>query len=250
VSARARATHYGADLAFIHHEGFGAFARAAGTGLLAPLRAAGIRDGLVIDLGCGSGIWARALLDAGYEVLGVDASRDMLALARRNAPDAHWVCASAFEVELPACDAVTSMGEVLSYLPRGAAQAPPMRPLFRKVFRALRPGGLFAFDLIVRGRAKLDHRSWREGSAWAILHEARELPERRLLERRIVTFRRTGTTWRRSDELHRVRIANPHEVVRDLGAAGFRVSTSRRYGTHSLLPRRLAFFARKPAQAR
>ena len=250
MSARARTSNYGADLAFIHHAGFGAFARDAGTGLLARLKAAGVRDGLVVDLGCGSGIWARTLLEAGYAVLGVDASRDMLALARRNAPGARLVCASAYEVELPACDAVTSMGEVLGYLPRGAAKAPSLRPLFRKVFRALRPGGLFAFDLIVRGRARLDHRSWREGIDWSVQHETRELAQRHLLERRIVTFRRRGAAWRRSDELHRVRIADPAEVERDLRAAGFRVSTSRRYGAHPLLPRRLAFFARKPARAR
>ncbi len=249
MSARARTSDYGADLAFIHHAGFGAFARDAGNGLLARLKTEGIREGFVVDLGCGSGIWARRLLNAGYSVLGIDASRDMLALARRNAPGARLVCASAYEVELPACDAVTSMGEVLGYLPRGAAQAPSLRPLFRKVFRALRPGGLFAFDLIVRGSTKLDHRSWREGADWSILHEARELAQRRLLERRIVTFRRSGAAWRRSDELHRVRIADPAEVAHDLRAAGFRVSTSQRYGTHPLLPRRLAFFARKPARA-
>jgi SAM-dependent methyltransferase len=248
VSARARAADYGADLAFIHHAGFGGFARDAGRGLLARLRAAGIRDGLVVDLGCGSGIWARTLLDHGYSVLGVDASRDMLALARRNAAGARWVCASAYEVELPTCDAVTSMGEVLGYLPHGAAKASSMRPLFREVFRALRPGGLFAFDLLALGRAKLDHRSWREGTDWAILHETRELAARRLLERRIVTFRRSGMAWRRSDELHRVRVADPAAVLRDLRAAGFRVSTSRRYGTHPLLPRRLAFLARKPGR--
>jgi hypothetical protein len=65
---------YGRDLAYAHDAGFGHFARGAAPELLRRLRDAGLDGGLVVDLGCGSGIWARALLDAGFEVLGVDVS--------------------------------------------------------------------------------------------------------------------------------------------------------------------------------
>jgi SAM-dependent methyltransferase len=76
-------SRYAPDLAAIHDAGFGGFARDAAPGLLRRLRRAGIRDGLVVDIGCGSGIWARALTDAGYDVLGVDVSEAMLQIARR-----------------------------------------------------------------------------------------------------------------------------------------------------------------------
>ena len=79
---------YEEDLAYVHHEGFGDYSRGAAPGLLAALRDAGIATGKVIDLGCGSGIWLRALSDAGYAAVGVDQSPAMLELARRHAPKA------------------------------------------------------------------------------------------------------------------------------------------------------------------
>jgi trans-aconitate methyltransferase len=56
---------YREDLAYIHDQGFGDFARKAAPGLLAMLRRGGIRSGLVVDLGCGPGHWARELLRKG-----------------------------------------------------------------------------------------------------------------------------------------------------------------------------------------
>lgn len=247
MTASARKADYGPDLAFVHHAGFGEFARGAARGLLELLRDAGVSAGLVVDLGCGSGIWARELQSAGYSVLGVDTSGAMLALARRTAPGARLKLGSAFDVELPPCDAVTAMGEVLGYLPPGSARPPSYARLFRRLYRALRPGGVLAFDLLVRGRDRpLAYRSWREGDGWAILHEVREHAERSRLERRIVTFCRRGATWRRSEELHRVLVADPSRILRDLRAAGFQARTAPSYGSFPMLDRRRAFIARKP----
>ena len=100
---RRTATAYSSDLAYIHDVGFGDFARSAAQGLLSLLRRSGIRDGLVVDLGCGSGIWARELLRAGYQVLGVDISPAMTALARKNASGAKFVTGSFLDVKLPTC---------------------------------------------------------------------------------------------------------------------------------------------------
>lgn len=45
----------------------------------------GIEDGLVLDLGCGTGTLTRLLADrGGYDMIGVDSSEDMLAVARDN----------------------------------------------------------------------------------------------------------------------------------------------------------------------
>jgi SAM-dependent methyltransferase len=47
-------------------------------GILEILDRNGIHDGLIVDLGCGSGLWARGLVDAGYRVLGIDISEAMI----------------------------------------------------------------------------------------------------------------------------------------------------------------------------
>ena len=45
------------------------------------LKEYGISDGLVLDLGCGTGSMTELLADAGYDMIGVDASEEMLELA-------------------------------------------------------------------------------------------------------------------------------------------------------------------------
>ena len=42
----------------------------------------GVRDGLVLELGCGTGRLTRLLADAGYDMIGVDNAEEMLAVAR------------------------------------------------------------------------------------------------------------------------------------------------------------------------
>lgn len=56
---------YKEDLAFIHDAGFGEFARRSAPGLLDLLKLNGVESGLVIDLGCRSGIWAEILTMSG-----------------------------------------------------------------------------------------------------------------------------------------------------------------------------------------
>jgi SAM-dependent methyltransferase len=157
----AAVTAYGRDLAHSHDTGFGDFARRATLGLLRLLRRSGIRHGLVVDLGCGSGIWARALVDAGYDVLGVDISADMLAIARDRVPEARFEHASLFEAELPGCAAVTSLGECAGYAFDERSGPAALATLFARVHAALQPGGLLVFDLAAPGRERpTPRRSW------------------------------------------------------------------------------------------
>src|ERR1051326_4058162 len=106
-------TPYGDDLAYIHDAGFGGFANGSAPGLLALLDRAGLAARLVVDLGCGSGIWARHLTDAGFPVVGVDISPAMIKLARKRVPEAEFHVASFLDFEISACGAVTALGEVL-----------------------------------------------------------------------------------------------------------------------------------------
>jgi SAM-dependent methyltransferase len=236
---------YAGDLAYIHHAGFGDFARSAAPGLLRLLKQTGIRGGTLVDLACGSGIWAAIAARHGFHVVGVDQSAAMLKLARRVAPGVEFHHASLHRFELPQCDAVTVMGEGLNYLSPGERPGRRLARLFPRIARAIRPGGLLLFDVMVREGEPMGYRSWREGPDWAVLFEVEERPREKLLTRRQITFRKAGRFWRRGDETHRVQLFTRAEVLRALRRAGFAVRTVRRYGNYRLLPRRLGFVARR-----
>ncbi len=90
---------YKEDLAFIHDVGHGDFALESAPGILEILDRSKIREGLVVDLGCGSGLWAGELTKAGYRVCGVDVSESMIDIARGRVPDAEFRVASLFEAD-------------------------------------------------------------------------------------------------------------------------------------------------------
>jgi SAM-dependent methyltransferase len=238
-----RAVEYGADLSAIHHEGFGGLARDAGPAIIRLLRTARIRSGLIVDLGCGSGILAAHLSASGYEVLGIDRSAAMLRIARTVAPDATFIRGRAEDVPLPRCAAVIATGESITYL------TGRMRPLLlltshiRRVARALAPGGLFVFDCIVAGRSPMAYATWRTSKDWDVLAEVREDQRRGVVTRRIVTFTRKGARYRRSEEEHRVGVYDRQAVLHRLRAHGFRARVGAAYG-RTPMPRRAVFVAR------
>jgi hypothetical protein len=60
--------------------------------------------------------------------------------------------------------------------------------------------------------------------------EAAEEPEERALRRRITVFRQAGGGWRRSDQLHSLRLYSRQDVVDDLVLAGFQTRLLAGYG--------------------
>lgn len=246
-----RAPHrpYGEDLAFVHDVGFGGSAREAAPGVLETLAAAGVRSGRVVDLGCGSGIWAERLVEHGYEVVGIDASEAMIRRARRRVPGADFRVGSLFRTRIPPCDAVTSLGECIGYLFDSGRGGDALPRLFRRVHAALAPRGVFVFDLLEPGElgSKRSASVVARGEGWLVAVEKEEDRERRVLTRRITTFRKVGRLYRRSDETHRILLDRPKDVLRELRNAGFRARVVRSYGALRLPPARAGFVARKPA---
>ena len=236
---------YQRDLAYIHHVGFGDFSRRAATELIGILKRAGVRKGVLLDLACGSGIWAAHAQRAGFQVLGMDQSLAMIRLARSNAPQARFKCGSLYDVDLPRCDVITVLGEGLNYLPAKGGAGPSVDQFFKKAAHALRPGGLLIFDVMVSGGPRMNYRLWKEGLGWAVLTEISEPVRNKLLSRWNVIFRKSKLGWRRSEETHRIRLLEPADLMRSLRRAGFAVRISSRYGRMPLLPRRQAFIARK-----
>ncbi len=240
---------YQADLAYTHDAGHLHFATAAAPGLLAILKRNGVRDGLVVDLGCGSGLWARILTDAGYDVLGVDYSAAMIALAKKRAPRAKFRQGSYLDVSLPPCDAVTSVGECFNYLFDRAADA-ALHRTFRRVYQALRPGGVFVFDILEPhqlpgGKPRKAHRT---GDDWAVVVDVEEDAARRQLTRRITTFRQVGKLYRRSEEVHRLQLYRGRDLAAALESMGFRVRVLRGYGEFRPGRHHAVLVARKPSE--
>jgi SAM-dependent methyltransferase len=240
---------YGEDLAYIHDVGHADFALDSAPGIKGILDRSGIHEGLIVDLGCGTGLLARELIDAGYDVFGIDISEEMIEIARRRAPEAEFRVGSLFEVGIPQCQAVTAISEVLNYLFDPENEERGLGRVFRRVYDSLAPGGVFVFDVLGPGQVPPGTRAkgFSVGEDWAVFNEREEDAGRGTMERRIVSFRKVGEHYRRLDEVHRVRLYDPSGLAAELERAGFRVRTMRAYGDLQLEEGHTAFAAQKPA---
>jgi len=235
---------YDQDLAYIHDAGFTDLARNAAAVVLKLLRNHKLQNGLIVDLGCGSGVLAERLTRAGYDVLGVDVSESMLKLARKRAPTARFVRGSLFRTKLPTCVAVTAIGECINYLfdRRGADQ---LADFFQRVYRALTPRGVFVLDVAQPGHVSKPPLLHSEGKDWAILVTKEEDARRRVLTRRMTIFRKVGRRYRRSQEVHEQRLFPLAQIVSALESAGFDVTRVSGYGSERFAPGRAGFVALK-----
>src|SRR5690349_8200628 len=135
---------YRRDLAYVHDQGYGFHAELCAPGILRLLEPVRERGGLVLEIGCGSGLLTRHLVEHGHRVIATDASPAMLELARAAAPGAEEIRTLVLPDEpLPDVDAVVGIGHALNYLPDIAA----IRRGIVAIARALRPNGALAIDL-------------------------------------------------------------------------------------------------------
>ena len=147
---------YGPDQAAIHHESFGKLAAIAAEDALSLIAGAGFRRGTVVDLGCGSGILAGIVTQAGFEVVGVDISPAMIELARANAPNATFQVGPLLDFDLPRAVAVTGVGEALNYAADERAGIEELERLGRRVSDALEPGGVFLAHNVVNKASEME----------------------------------------------------------------------------------------------
>ena len=111
------------------------------------LREEGINDGLVLDLGCGTGSMTEELAGRGYDMIGVDNSEDMLEIAmekrQESGHDILYLLQDMQEFELyGTVRAVVSVCDSVNYV----TEKEELERVFRLVNNYLDPGGIFIFD--------------------------------------------------------------------------------------------------------
>lgn len=183
--------------------------------------------GTVLDLGCGTGTITCLLAAMGYRMTGVDLSEEMLTEAARkagNLPEAQRPLLLHQSMPhlrlLKPVDAAVSTLDALNYLTGEKA----LQETFTRVYKWLRPGGLFVFDVNTPYKLRrMDKELYIDETDETYCVWRTEFSEKS----RVCTY---GVdlfclcpdgTWNRSWEEHRERAWEEAELRTMLGKAGF-----------------------------
>lgn len=115
--------------------------------LVGLLKEYGIHDGLVLDLGCGTGNMTELLATSGYDMIGIDNAEDMLEIAMdKRAESGHdilYLLQDMREFELyGTVKAIVSICDSINYI----TEEKDLLEVFRLVNNYLDPKGIFVFD--------------------------------------------------------------------------------------------------------
>lgn len=195
------------------------------------LKENGITDGIMLDLGCGTGAMTRRFAQKGFDMIGVDASVEMLDEARAFAADGNQNQNQTKDILYLQQDmrsfelygtvaAVVSVCDSLNYI----LTEEDLLQVFKLVNNYLDPGGLFVFDLTTpfQYEAVLGENSFCESrDEAAFLWENFFDEESRINEYDLTLFvRDEGEHYRRFVETHYQRAWSPDEVKALLEKSG------------------------------
>jgi 2-polyprenyl-3-methyl-5-hydroxy-6-metoxy-1,4-benzoquinol methylase len=117
----------------------------------------------LLDIGCGPGIYAELFCQKGFDVTGLDFSPPAIAYARDHAEAEHlsirYLCKNYLDMEFDkAFDVIT-----LIFCDFGVLSGEDRVRLLKKVYRALKPGGMFIVDVCTMKQ----YEGWEEKSTWS-----------------------------------------------------------------------------------
>ncbi len=174
----------------------------------------------ILDLCCGTGQLAASLFARGFQVTGIDISREMLCFARANAPNSALIIGDARNFQFrTAFDAVVSTFDGLNFI----LSLEELVTVFYNVHSALKVGGQFVFDLNTES-GYLYH--WDDGSFdiveddHACIARFNYDPDDRLAQFDVTIFRLLDN-WHRSDVRFFQRCYTASQVFKSLKMAGF-----------------------------
>ena len=108
----------------------------------------GVGEGILLDLACGTGTVSLMLSDMGYDVIGVDASEDMLSVAQEkkmeSGADVIFLCQRMEELDLfGTINACVSTLDSINHV----TDEKTVREIFRRVSLFMEDKGIFLFDV-------------------------------------------------------------------------------------------------------
>jgi SAM-dependent methyltransferase len=185
----------------------------------------------VLDVACGTGNLTIPMADLGIQVAGLDIAPQMLAIARDKAAAADQEIVFSCQDMRQAyggdpVDAVTCVGGSIHFLDTNEALSEGLTTMYR----ALRPGGLLAFDLFAAGKMRTlftGTRAGDQGDFYAVTTS--RCDDTGHITHDLVFFLRDGDDrYRREDERHRLRIHDLATVRQILADVGFTPPTIER----------------------
>jgi len=192
---------------------------------LLPFARARPRGTWVLDLACGTGVLAEKLGRARIPVIGVDSSREMLAIARRRCRAVsdrvrfQRANLATFRVREP-CSVASACGDVMNHM---LSRAPLVR-ILRQARRNLLPGGVLVFE--AHNRFAYQHYwsgydYWMEGPGGDLAMCCEWDERRRLATVRMIGYARNGRGWERVETTLVERYHSDGELRSALREAGF-----------------------------
>jgi SAM-dependent methyltransferase len=178
----------------------------------------------VLEIGCGTGAMTSILRGLGYRMTGVDASPDMLDLARDKLGESVPLILA--RMPAPAHpdfgdhDAAICCFDTANYLIEDGQLAAS----FRQIAGALRPGGLFIFDTNTQFKFEhwfANHRFGDDLDEFAYVWRSRHDADTHRCEFLLSFFVAEGELYRRSVERHIQRSFSEDEVTIALAESGF-----------------------------
>ncbi len=101
-------------------------------------------DKKILDIGCGPGLYTKKLSDIGYDVTGLDFSQNSIKYAKSHDKKSKYIIEDYLKMNF---DEEFDM-ILLIWCDYGALVPTDRKILLEKVYKALKPGGLFLFDVL------------------------------------------------------------------------------------------------------
>ena len=176
----------------------------------------------ILDLCCGTGKLAQALIERGYRMTGIDSSEEMIRFARENAPNAEFIVEDARNFRLPNIyNGVISAYDSLNHI----MSLEDLILAFRNVYECLVESGLFLFDLNMEDAYKT---FWKGSYGnvtveddYAFIAKSSYDADEKIGKVNFTIFRLLEGKWERSDLTFLQKCYSEEEIISALESVGF-----------------------------